>query len=509
VTRVLNVNDREIPRYLNEEMLKREGFEVVSAASGYEALDKAKHGEFEIALLDVQLPDLDGFHVCQALRRSPGTANIIVLMTSATFVTSKNKIAGLEAGADGYLVQPFETAELIATLRALIRAREAERRASQLAKQLQTEMDVRDQFLAMLGHELRNPIGSITNALHLLTIKRDPTAFEHYHAILTRQTRNLSHIVDDLLDVARITQGKVSIERTLVDLREVVRRCVDSNAEETRSSQHQLALDLPAGAVRVMGDPVRLEQIISNLVTNANKYTPAGGHLAVRLDTTATHATVEVSDDGVGMDQAMRDRVFDVFVQGKQTIDRARGGLGLGLTVVRELVTLHDGTVTAFSDGESKGSRFVVEIPLAPAGAVAEPAPADEPAGEGLHIVVIEDNEDARLTLEEALATFHHEVAAASDGITGLELVLKSVPDVALVDIGLPGIDGYEVARRIHERMDGTAPKLIAMTGYGQPEDRARAEAAGFDLHIVKPIVLKKLQQVLARISPRSRPTTA
>jgi len=505
VTRVLNVNDREIPRYLNEEMLKREGFEVVSAGSGLEALAKAKQGDFDIALLDVQLPDLDGFHVCQELRKTPETANIIVLMTSATFVTSKNKIAGLEAGADGYLVQPFETAELIATLRALIRAREAERHASQLAKQLQSAMDVRDQFLAMLGHELRNPIGSITNALHLLNTKRDPSAFDHYHAILTRQTRNLSHIIDDLLDVARITQGKVSLERTLVDLREVVRRCVDSNAEETRISQHQLALDLPAGPVRVMGDAVRLEQIISNLVTNANKYTPAGGHLEVRLDATATHATIEVSDDGVGMDQAMQVRVFDVFVQGKQTIDRARGGLGLGLTVVRELVALHDGTVTAFSDGEGKGSRFVVEIPLAPADALAEPAPAETPAGAGLHIVVIEDNEDARLTLEEALTTFHHEVAAAGDGVSGLELVLKSVPDVALVDIGLPGIDGYEVARKIHERMDGTAPKLIAMTGYGQPEDRARAEAAGFDLHIVKPVVLKKLQQVLATISPRGR----
>ena len=505
MTRVLNVNDRDIPRYLNEEMLRREGFEVVSAGTGCEAIELSKHGDFDVALLDVQLPDQDGFHVCKVLRAAPETANIIVLMTSAAFVTSKNKIAGLEAGADGYLVQPFETAELVATLRALVRAREAERRASLLAKQLQSAMDVRDQFLAMLGHELRNPIGSITNALHLLHEKREPAAFEHYHAILARQTRNLSHIVDDLLDVARITQGKVSLARSLVDLREVVRRCVDSTAEDIRASQHELGLDLPAGPVRVIGDAVRLEQIVCNLVTNANKYTPPGGHLRVRLTAKATHAVVEVIDDGIGMDSAMRDRVFDVFVQGKQTIDRSRGGLGLGLTVVRELVALHEGNVAAFSDGEGKGSRFVVELPLAPADAVAEPSPAEPPAGEQLHIVVIEDNEDARITLEEALGTFHHEVATAGDGISGLELVLASAPDVALVDIGLPGIDGYEVARKIHERMNVGAPKLIAMTGYGQPEDRARAEQAGFDLHIVKPVVLKKLQQVLATIHRRQR----
>ncbi len=504
--RVLNVNDREIPRYLAEEMLQREKFEVTSASSGYEALALARAQDFDIALLDVQLPDLDGFSICERLRSDSKTANMIVLMTSATFVTPKNKIAGLESGADGYLVQPYETAELVATLRSLLRSRAAERRASALAEELQTSMNVRDEFLAMLGHELRNPIGTITTALSLLESNPETPKRDHYMEILGRQARNLSRIVDDLLDVARITRGKVVLERKTIDLCEVARHCVDSLADDIRASKHTIELQVPDGPVLVDGDAVRLEQVVQNLVTNANKYTPAGGAITLRV-TKAEGARIEVIDTGVGMTPQMAERVFDVFVQGAQTIDRSRGGLGLGLTVVRQLVELHEGKVSATSEGPGKGSRFVVELPLAPGqvatpGTGPEPAITDQPAG--LNVVVIEDSDDARETLEEGLGLYHHEVTTAPDGIAGLALVLAQQPDVALVDIGLPGMDGYEIARQVRKHFSLGSPRLIAMTGYGQPEDRERAIAAGFDLHIVKPIVLKKLQKVLAEI-PRRR----
>ncbi|MFT3698076.1 MAG: response regulator [Kofleriaceae bacterium] len=507
MTRVLNVNDREIPRYLNEEMLKRDGYDVVSVATGRDALRTVHEVEFDVALLDVQLPDVDGFAICQALRADTRTKNLVVLMTSATFVTSKNKIAGLESGADAYLVQPFEQAELLATLRSLLRMKAAEREASALNDQLHTAMRARDEFLAMLGHELRNPIGAITTAMHLINEKADVSP--RYLEIVSRQARNLTRIVDDLLDIARITQGKVTLEETRVDVRDVVRRTVDALADDIAMSKHEIEVDMPAKKVEVMGDSTRLEQVISNLVTNANKYTPAGGHITVKVSAKIGRAIIEVIDDGTGMTPDMQKRVFDLFVQGTQTIDRSRGGLGLGLTVVRQLVELHRGTVAAHSDGEGRGSSFVVELPLAHADEPHTEAPTAPvrliTPGNGLEIVVIEDNDDARVTLQEALTTFHHHVEAAPDGTKGLALVLETKPDVALVDIGLPGIDGYEIARQIRAKMDGTAPRLIAMTGYGQPEDKARALAAGFDEHIVKPVVLKRLQNVLAEIPRRHR----
>jgi signal transduction histidine kinase len=499
--RILNVNDREIPRYVNEQTLARGGFQVVSVATGQEALALATT-EFDVVLLDVQLPDLDGFEICQRIKTNPATAGLIILLTSATFVTAKNKVLGLDSGADGYLVQPYEPAELFATLRSLLRARAAERRAQTLADELGQAMAVRDEFLAMLGHELRNPLATIVTALHVLELRRDGDSLDHYLKILSRQSRSLERIVGDLLDVARMTRGKVSLDRVLVDLRDVADRCVQSLADEIRAAGHTIALELPPAPVIVSGDVVRLEQVAANLVTNAVKYTPKGGHIRVRVAADGPFARFEVTDDGIGMSPEVRERVFDVFVQGHQTLERSRGGLGLGLTVVRELVEMHDGTVAAFSDGDGKGSRFVVELPLLAEALAAASAPAPEPIAEiaGLHIVVIEDNDDARGTLQDALLHFQHQVDVAADGIAGLDLVLEAKPDVVLVDIGLPRLDGYEVARQIRSRMNGKSPRLIAMTGYGQPEDAERATDAGFDLHIVKPVSLKNLQRVLATV---------
>ncbi|MEO8704156.1 MAG: response regulator [Kofleriaceae bacterium] len=496
--RVLNVNDREIPRYVNEETLRREGFEVVSVASGAAAITAAATEDVDVVLLDVQLPDLDGFEVCRRLKAAPATANAIVLLTSATFVTAENKVAGLDSGADGYLVQPYEVAELHATLRSLLRTRAAERRAQALAQELRSAMDVRDEFLAMLGHELRNPLATITTALHMIEQRRDPEALERYLQILHRQTGSLTRIVDDLLDVARITRGKVSLHREVLDLRDVVDRCLQAAADDVKAARHELVVSRPDEPVLVLGDLVRLEQVACNLVTNSIKYTPKGGQIRVQISA-GPSARLDVIDTGIGMAADVCSRVFDVFVQAKQSIDRSRGGLGLGLTVVRQLVELHGGTVSAHSEGEGQGSRFTVDLPLAPEGsALAASSMTQLPRAGGMAVAVIEDNAEGRETLVEVLKLLGHHVEVAADGLAGLELVLRTQPDVALVDIGLPRLDGYEVARQIRQR--ATAPvQLIAMSGYGRPEDRSRAEQAGFDLHIVKPVSMKLLQRLLGK----------
>lgn len=500
--RILNVNDREIPRYVTEETLRREGFEVVSVATGRDALAAAT-GDIALAILDVKLPDLDGYEVCRLLKGDPATAGVVVLLTSATFVTTQHKVTGLDSGADGYIVQPYEGPELIATVRSLLRTRAAERRASALAKELGAAMAVRDEFLAMLGHELRNPIGAISTAIHLLDGHRDGESVARYLVVLERQTRILTRLVDDLLDVARITRGKVSIEQVPVELREVVDRCVASLGDDA-AQPVPVAIAISGGAPRVRGDAVRLEQIVCNLLTNALKYTPAGGHVAIRLAEVDGMARLEVEDDGIGMDAATCQRVFDLFVQGKQGLDRSRGGLGLGLTVVRQLVELHGGTITAASPGEGQGSTFTVTLPLADEVAAAAPAPpAAARASRALHLAVIEDNDDAREALADALTTSGHRVETAADGGAGLALVLASQPDAVLLDIGLPVCDGYTVAREIRARMNGHTPKLIAMTGYGQAEDRQRAFDAGFDVHLVKPLSMRQINAVLAQVRPR------
>ncbi|HUQ07010.1 MAG TPA: response regulator [Kofleriaceae bacterium] len=500
--RILNVNDHETSRSVTEEMLRQGGFEVVSVDNGGAALSAARD-DIDVVLLDVQLPDFDGYEVCRRLKADPETANLIVLLSSATSVTTNNKITGLDSGADGYLVQPYEPAELFATLRSLLRARAAERRAQALADELRLAMAVRDEFLAMLGHELRNPLATMTTALEMLHMRRDPASLDRYLPLLGRQTANLAHIVDDLLDIARITHGKVTIRRDVVDLVHIVEKCVDGQRDAARRAEHTIVLKTPGAPVCVVGDAVRLDQIANNLLTNAIKYTPQGGQITVSVSAVGEHARLDVLDNGIGMTAELRARVFDVFVQAKQGMDRAPGGLGLGLAVVRNLVELHGGKVTAASDGTGTGSCFSVQLPLARASSESS-SPKAEGEGErtaGARIVVIDDNEDMREMLCEALEGMDYEVHSAGDGKQGLELVLALRPDIALVDIGLPEMDGYAVAREIHARCNGAAPRLIAMTGYGQPADRARTREAGFGSHLVKPVSLAQLETELRRVS--------
>ncbi len=377
------------------------------------------------------------------------------------------------------------------------------RRAEQLA-----EADRRkDEFLAMLAHELRNPLAPIRNALHLLR-RPDTSGPDAARALelMERQTRTLVRLVDDMLDVSRITRGKVRLRTEPVELADVLRRAVDAARPLIEANRHTLTLNLAEPAVRVVADATRLEQVFANLLNNAAKYTERGGQIHVREERQGDTALVRVRDTGFGIPATLLPHVFDLFTQADRTLDRAQGGLGIGLTLVKTLVELHGGSVEAHSDGPGKGSEFIVRLPVAATPTTtptaAALAAAVTPCAAAWRVLVVEDNQDAADSLAMLLRLWGHEVRTAHDGQSGLKAARSYRPDIVLLDIGLPGLDGYAVARRLRSEF-GPAVRLVAMTGYGQDEDRRRASAAGFDTYLTKPADPAALQAILAGIPAR------
>jgi signal transduction histidine kinase/ActR/RegA family two-component response regulator len=385
--------------------------------------------------------------------------------------------------------------------RQALERRHAEERRDQIEADLRQANEAKDEFLAMLGHELRNPIGAIRSAVKGL--ERLGTGGEtaaRLRAIVDRQAGNLGRLVDDLLDVSRVTSGKITLHVQPVDLREVARRALDALGQVGRADRHDVRLD--GEPVLVEGDPTRLEQIVSNILENAVKYTPPGGRIRVTVGREGSAAVLRVTDSGLGIAPETLPRIFDVFAQGERPLDRTEGGLGLGLTLVRRLTELHGGTVAASSEGRGRGSEFVIRLPVASGVAGLPSAPAELPSGRPLRVFVVEDNADAREALRLLLELWGHRVEEAADGPRGVEAALAATFDVALIDIGLPGLDGYRVARRLREAPHGRELYLVALTGYGQPDDRRRALEAGFDAHLVKPVEVEQLAGVLARAVP-------
>jgi PAS domain S-box-containing protein len=355
----------------------------------------------------------------------------------------------------------------------------------------------KDEFLAMLGHELRNPLSAITTAVDILA--RAPSTGERTdraREVIRRQVAQLTAIVDDLLDVARVTMGKIALSRRPLDLQDAVARCLTSLANSGRTSAHDV--ELVTEPAWVDADETRIEQIVTNLVENAARYTEAGGRIRVRVAADGPDALIEVSDTGVGISPELLPHVFELFVQGQRPLDRTGGGLGLGLPLVRRLTELHGGTVHAESSGPGQGAAFRVRMPRRepPAGQELEPAAAPA-TPRRLRIVLVEDNPDGREMLRAFLELDGHEVHEAADGPSGLERAFSLRPDAVIIDIGLPGLDGYELARRLRATEAGRASWLVALTGYGQPQDRRQAEAAGFDVHLVKPISPERVRSAL------------
>jgi signal transduction histidine kinase/ActR/RegA family two-component response regulator len=383
-------------------------------------------------------------------------------------------------------------------LQGLLRYEQAERRQAEAISK------AKDQFLAVLGHELRSPLSALIHAIAALEqgTKQEPRS-AHLHSIIDRQAQYLAHLVDDLLDVSRLDTGKIRLAVELLDLKEIVERCLSSFGEAGAWRERTVSTTLEPAWVRA--DATRLYQVVANLLDNATKFTSAGGRIDVTVGPDDGHAVLEVKDNGRGIDPATLPRVFDFFAQADDSLDRSHGGLGIGLTIVRRLVEMHDGRVEARSAGPGQGSEFVVRLPLqaAPPARLAPSPSLASTAQQRLRVLVVEDYEDSRMALEVCLGLLGHSVQSAADGLRGVELAREWRPDAALVDIGLPGLDGYDVAKRIRSSPAGSGMLLVAITGYGQAEVRQRALEAGFNECLVKPVNPQDLGWLL---SSRSRP---
>jgi signal transduction histidine kinase len=357
---------------------------------------------------------------------------------------------------------------------------------------LESASRMKDEFLATLGHELRNPLAPIQAALHVMKLKQ-PTALLREREIIERQASHLGHLVDDLLDVARIAQGKVELHLRRVSLASVITHAVEMSSPLFEDKRHVLTVDVSAADLDVHADPMRLEQVFTNLLTNAAKYTERGAHIDVRAWREDDRCVVRVSDNGIGIAPDQIPYSFDAFFEVPRERSVPHGGLGLGLALVKSLVSLHGGTVTAHSPGLGQGSVFEVRLPALPAALKAEPMAEPKPrhrappAGRR-RVLLVDDSEDI-LEIVSSLLTFEgYEVLAAHDGPSALEAATSFHPDVAILDIGLPEMDGYELAHHLREDLGDQTPKLIAMTGYGHTEDSERVRAAGFEAHLVKPV---------------------
>jgi len=359
-----------------------------------------------------------------------------------------------------------------------------------------------NEFLAMLAHELRNPLAPMANALKLLARAptSDPTEL-WVREVLERQTGQMSRLVDDLLDVSRVTRAAMVLDRKPLDARKSLRNALDAARQWIEEGRHRLILEIADERLEVDGDEVRLNQVFQNLLHNAAKYTPQGGEIRVAARREGDEAVISVRDSGVGMAPELVESAFEIFKQGSQSLDRPHGGLGVGLTLVQRLVHLHGGSVQARSEGPGKGAEFIVRLPLRAEPAIIDAASLSREdgkhAGTPRRVLVVDDNQDAAHALRLLLETDGHDVMVAADGAAGLALAREHRPDVVLLDIGLPTLNGYEIATRIRAdpALEGTV--LVAVTGYGQMHDRARASASGFDHHLVKPVEFRALQELL------------
>jgi signal transduction histidine kinase len=496
--RVLLADDNADMRMYVRELLNSR-YNVEAVTDGAEALEAARRARPDLILCDVMMPRMNGFDLLKTLRADAELRDVPIIMLSAR-AGEESRIEGLGAGADDYIVKPFHARELLARIGALLELTDVRRDALERQRRQLEEADRhKNEFLAMLAHELRNPLAPIRNAGELLsrTLASDPQARSAL-ATVERQVKHLTRLVDDLLDISRITQGRIELRRSPVRVDQVIAHALEAVDPLIRQKQHQVAVVSSRQRLTVNGDPERLVQCVGNILTNAAKYTPANGEIRVESRQVRDEAVVTIRDNGVGIPPELMPKVFDLFIQGERTLDRPQGGLGVGLTIVRRLIEMHGGSIAVTSEGAGRGAAFEIRLPLAQeAQPTATTAAAHERPRRPHKILLVDDNADGAFMLAELLRFDGHEVETAVSGVEALERMNSFRPDVALLDIGLPGLDGYEVARLIRERSGSGAIRLIAITGYGTEADRERARDAGFVAHLVKPIEFSALERVL------------
>ncbi len=513
---ILIVDDLPEKHLVMRSILEELGEHLVCVRSGRQALAELLDREFAVILLDVNMPDIDGLETASLIRRHRRSARTPILFISA-HVDEAQAQRGYALGAVDYIPSPVVPQVLRSKVRVFVelfrmnqrmQAHAAEREAlarAEAARAAAEEADRRkNEFLAMLAHELRNPLAPIRNAVHIMHGAQDaPETLAWARDVISRQAEHLARLIDDLLDVSRIMQGKVMVHRERITLAHIVERCVETMAPRLAQRQQVLRLDLPGGPVTLQGDAVRLTQVLGNLVHNASKFSPPGTDIELRARVQAGELAISVRDRGCGLDPTLR--IFDLFVQGQQALDRSEGGLGVGLTLVRHLVELHGGQVQAHSDGPGLGTQVDVRLPLGPQDASAPDEgaqrgmpPPSAPADGKARVLVVDDQEASAETLTLLLEMEGFSVRVAGEGQRALQVAAEFKPDAVLLDIGLPGMSGFEVAARLREQRASRDALLIALTGYGEAASRERSAQAGIDVHMVKPADVERLLGLLA-----------
>ncbi|HEX5064222.1 MAG TPA: response regulator [Kofleriaceae bacterium] len=526
---ILVVDDNDTNLIAIEAALQPLGRKMVLARSGVEALARLLEQDFALIILDVAMPGMDGFETARLVRsRARNRATPIIFITGLSWQDDEI-LRGYELGAFDFLMKPIRPEVLRAKATVFIELQQRTLELSQKADELRQEQarahereltmqrrrfeaevlerqmaqmadaDRRkDEFLAILAHELRNPLQPLQTAVELMEHNPSEPVPERVRGIIQRQVHHIGRLVDDLLDVARFQTGKLDLRREPLALDAIVSEAVNDSKPSADSRQQNVSVKGEGAPPIVYGDTLRLVQVLTNLLSNAIKYTNPGGTIDVRWGTLGGHGFVKVTDNGRGIPGPLLPRIFDMFVQERTTPD-GKGGLGLGLGLVKRLVELHQGSVHASSPGPDKGATFEVRLPLADDETIAKFQPPRTKTGPNerpLRAVVCDDAADLRELVADLLRMKGHEVTVVEDGPSAVRVITAEKPDVALIDIGLPDMDGYEVARTIRRDMTHRV-RLIAMTGYGQAADRATALQAGFDAHIVKPASADKIMRAL------------
>ena len=485
---ILVVDDQSINLVAYEAALAPLGRNLVFARSGTEALGKLLDQDYALVLLDVAMPDLDGVATARMIRQRRRNETTPIIFITGMESATNTIVEAYEAGGFDFVIKPVLPEVLRAKVRVHLRLQERAKSGPDTAS--------KNEFLAMLGHELRNPLAAIVGALDVIKL-RDGT-LDRELAILDRQAAHLTRSVEDLLDVARITQGKIELRREAVSLGSAIESAIEVSRVWITQASHQVTVDI-AQPLIVDADRTRLVQVLANIITNAAQYTPNGGAIDIVARQRGMFAEIRVRDTGRGMPAALLANVFDLFVQGPRTPDRREGGLGVGLTLVRHVVEQHGGTVDAESDGPGMGSTFIVRWPIETprtrtAKIQALPRPlTDRP----LRMLVVDDNLDTADMLAAVMLSLGHDVLLAHTGAAAIAQAEQFQPEVALLDLGLPDVDGYELARSLRALPGLANLRLIAVTGFGEKQDRERSHEAGFAHHLVKPVDLETLRALL------------
>lgn len=547
---ILIVDDEPKNLTVLESVLDDPGYRLVRAASGKEALLALMADEFAVLVLDVRMPDMTGFELAQLVKERRKTAGVPIIFLTAYYNEDQHVLEGYGSGAVDYLHKPVNIgvlrskvavfAELHRSRRALENAnqalvdevaerRRAEERLGELNETLERRVAMRtialqasdaqlrdahrrkDEFLATLAHELRNPLAPVRYALQLLKLKGIATPeVERACGLIDRQVQTMTRLIDDLMDVSRINEGKIELRRERVELAQVLRDAVETARPMIEEFEHDLALALPAHELPLDADATRLAQAFMNLLHNAAKYMDRGGRIEVGVRIEDKEVVVVFRDTGIGIAADRQEGVFEMFSQIESALSRSRGGLGIGLSLTRRLLELHGGSIVARSEGLGRGSEFIVRLPLAedvPTQAPDDlPASAPSiPAGPVLRVLVADDNRDAAESMTELLGLFGHAARCVFDGQAAVSAALEFLPDVVLLDIGMPKLNGYEACREIRKQSQGGSMLICALTGWGQAEDVRSSNDAGFDRHFVKPVDAEMLAKLIAEFGAKRK----